>query len=214
MPYPNTYQDVYGNYYSNTITLAPFTSIILLKLEPILLPVELSHFESKCDSNGVKLNWKIASETTNNYYSIQKSDDGERWIELSKINSQSSESGETNYSYVDLSKSSDIFYYQLVQFDVNGEAKILSQIMVDCKYTENECLLFPNPTNNQFKIVVTPNVNINQIIIYDIYGNRIRKYENIMVENFEITMNNISPGSYIVEIATDKNKYLKKLIKR
>jgi len=53
-----------------------------------LLPIELLNFEVKKEKNAARLNWTTATESNNQYFSIEKSADGASWSNIAKVNSK------------------------------------------------------------------------------------------------------------------------------
>jgi hypothetical protein len=74
----------------------------------------------------------------------------------------------------------------------------------------NGTLLFPNPTQNNCSI--SSNKAIERIRVYDLSG---RKVEDVFVNGkvrFELNTSNFSSGIFHVEIQTEENTEVKKLI--
>ena len=60
-----------------------YTWILVDKTNP--LPIELLYFAVTCHEMGTNIEWASASETNNDYYTIQKSFNGENWETLTYI---------------------------------------------------------------------------------------------------------------------------------
>jgi len=107
----------------------------------IPLPVELEKFKADCDGNTATFEWRTASETNNNYFTIEKSLDGFNYYEVGKIYSQvkgsPSSSSSLDYSFVDNNPTNA--YYRLNQTDFSNTSKNLKLIHL------NKCI-----TNKQF----------------------------------------------------------------
>ena len=93
------------------------------------LPIELLYFNNTCDDKSVLLTWGTASETNNNYFTIEKSTDGVNFKELTRVYSKSG-NGNSNtqleYNYLD--NDSKGAYYRLKQTDIDGKNEILKMI--------------------------------------------------------------------------------------
>ena len=49
------------------------------------LPVELINFTANCSGDGIALNWSTASETKNDYFLLERSVDGNTWLDIKHI---------------------------------------------------------------------------------------------------------------------------------
>jgi hypothetical protein len=71
--------------------------------------------------------------------------------------------------------------------------------------------LYPNPSESGGIVHLNSNELINSISIYTIYGQLIRA-ESVNAYNYNISINNIPPGAYIISIKHDTFESNKKLI--
>lgn len=109
--------------------------------------------------------------------------------------------------------------------DPNGEVDIYSN-MQGCnsqEEVENACLLgtlqtsennpqfliYPNPTKSQITISNKNEITINEVIIYNQFGQKVFQ-QNIITNKIDISM--LCQGIYILEIVTDNNMIREKLI--
>ncbi len=70
--------------------------------------------------------------------------------------------------------------------------------------------IYPNPANNQFNILI-PNSENCELSIFDLHGRSI-KSQFLENSNTEIDCSHFSNGVYILEITTEKGKYISKLV--
>ncbi|WP_203257208.1 T9SS type A sorting domain-containing protein [Hyunsoonleella ulvae] len=77
---------------------------------------------------------------------------------------------------------------------------------------EESISVFQNPSKSNFRIVARNNVNITDVVLYDMLGSRVK---NISKIDNEYDMSNLSSGLYIVKILDDKGATIsKKLVKQ
>lgn len=98
----------------------------------------------------------------------------------------------------------------------------LQALMDDCEdiilstnTLENSNLqLFPNPANQQFKIVGLQNLNNTILSIYSLDGKKV--FQTTVTQNQYLDVSNLNQGTYIVEININEgeNIYHKKLLKK
>lgn len=94
----------------------------------------------------------------------------------------------------------------IVDFDFELNILFEVSLSVDIRGIElsNDIEIYPNPSDNFLFIIGNENVDI---IIFDILGNSVLKRQNI---NKEINIEDLSTGSYVIEIKTSDNHIIKK----
>lgn len=85
------------------------------------LPVELISFNASRTSEGNLLNWTTASEINNDYFSVERSLEGESFQEIKKVKGNGNSTSEINYSFTDQFSYNEVVYYRLKQFDFDGQ---------------------------------------------------------------------------------------------
>ena len=76
---------------------------------------------------------------------------------------------------------------------------------------ENEIILSPNPFIENFGI--KSNRKISQIIIYNIYGQKVEEFLGVNQTQFEVNLVNHPAGVYLVQIVEENKTIVKKIIK-
>ncbi len=126
------------------------------------LPISLLSFEAVCNGERVNLNWKTASETNNDFFTVYKSEDAVTWIELSSIPGAGNSNQMKDYTFADSDYHGNIAYYQLKQTDYDGSATWFNVSAVDC-FTGSFSLvqIYPNPFSTSATIMIN---DISQIM--------------------------------------------------
>ncbi len=83
----------------------------------ISLPIELLDFTARAENGQVSLNWSTASEQSNEFFTIEKSRDGENYEVLSHLSGAGDSNQKLEYSLQDNSPISGLF---LLSFESNG----------------------------------------------------------------------------------------------
>lgn len=127
--------DVSGsNYVNNAVVPATklFRAWVLVdKTSP--LPIELLNFSATCRNREVLLGWTTSSEINNDFFSIEKSNDGSFWYVVATIQGAGNSNLILNYSYYDSEISESTTYYRLKQTDFDGAFNYSQPIAVNCK---------------------------------------------------------------------------------
>ena len=96
------------------------------------LPIELLYFNGvKFENNNNKLSWSTSSESNNDYFNIERSEDGYNWNSIMTENGAGDSEIQIYYSFVDYNINRIINYYRLKQTDFDGKFKYSDIISVD-----------------------------------------------------------------------------------
>jgi hypothetical protein len=117
---------------------SPFT-IGLIPATP--LPVEMLNFSGDCAGNAVELKWSTASETNNDYFTIERSTDGTNFSAIGTIAGGGNSTAVLHYHFTDPDAMAGIGYYRIRQTDFNGQFSYGKIIAVDTKDCGNKNLV-------------------------------------------------------------------------
>jgi len=120
------------------------------------LPVALLNFSGQQKQTTVQLEWITASETNNDYFTIDRSADGLSYTRLFKIKGAGNSSRAKSYLSIDETPRTGDNYYRLSQTDCNGKSVTFIPIHVRLIGTKEEdatLKAYPLPLNDQLKIV-------------------------------------------------------------
>ena len=99
--------------------------------DPVSLPIELLYFNGVECETGNRLSWSTTSENNNDYFTIEKTNDGKDWISIVNLNGAGNSSNQLYYSFMDENIESIINYYRLLQTDFDGHFKYSEIISID-----------------------------------------------------------------------------------
>lgn len=123
-----------------------------ITISPIMLPIELLSFTGKNKGLVNVLDWTSASELNNDYFTIERSQDGEQFSELGRVAGMGTTINHT-YSLIDKNPFSGTSYYRLKQTDFNGKSEIFKTVSVSMNATPNTLSTIhvsPNPFTDGF----------------------------------------------------------------
>ena len=113
------------------------------------VPIELISFEvNEIGNKYVKINWKTATETNNDFFTIEKSKDARNWEIVGKINGSGTIFSEQNYEFDDKNPFDGLSYYRLKQTDFDGKFEYSSIQSIRLNNTISDVKIYPNPTND------------------------------------------------------------------
>jgi hypothetical protein len=178
---------------------------------PDPLPIDLISFSGDCLPNQIRLNWETASESNNDYFSIERSLDGTIWSEIGKINAAGNATSSRKYFFDDLIRYNEISYYRLKQHDFSGVSRTFNPISVQNCLTDNEALsIFPNPATNAIYINFKGNIEqITNSEIYDLFGRNM--YQSSIYQSV-IDISSFEEGIYFLKLMLLSGNITKKFM--
>ena len=129
------------------------------------LPIELIRFDAMCDANTVTITWTTASERDNDYFTIERSTDGEHYISLGQVDGAGTSLQMIEYSFVDQSPSSTSFY-RLRQTDTNGDQKVSDVRTTSCSGSGQTAIINSWDDGLDLNVLVNMAHDQNQVIRY------------------------------------------------
>ncbi|MCF8296823.1 MAG: lamin tail domain-containing protein [Saprospiraceae bacterium] len=187
------------------------------------LPVELLKFNAEYLNNQVEISWSTASETNNDYFTIEKSIDASNWKFIINVKGAGNSNSINEYSTIDDDKISGTIYYRLKQTDYDGKFKYYPPVAVNVLSHESEILIStvsPNPFRNDFSIKFDATSKEAVIVLlYNIRGQLVFSETITPTEGsneYQYTdSENLSNGYYLLTLK-QSGKYTKglKLLKR
>ncbi len=181
------------------------------------LPIELLSFTANYNSsNKVNLKWITASETNNDFFTIERSKDGVFFNELNVVDGAGNSTGTLNYSTIDNEPLQGLSYYRLKQTDFNGENSYSTIVSVEKNQNGFEIINTQfNQSQNQLAVYFICDNNCTvSIELFDLKGKKIySSTENTLGKNSEILIpiSNISEGIYLIKAFNAETVISKKI---
>ncbi|RZK62085.1 MAG: T9SS type A sorting domain-containing protein, partial [Hymenobacter sp.] len=139
-----------ATYYFNVVTTDLYggtnTALAQFTLAASPLPVTLVQFEAQAQGRDAQLTWRTANEQNNDYFRIERSFDGIRFVAIGRQAGQGTKAAATTYAYTDLNaaaQTTGLVYYRLQQVDLNG-ASTYSPVRA-VRFGAAELSVYPNP---------------------------------------------------------------------
>jgi GEVED domain/Secretion system C-terminal sorting domain/Pregnancy-associated plasma protein-A len=172
-----------------------------------VLAVELVSFKAKPVGKSAILTWETANEQSNSHFIIERSSDGNTFVELGRLKGNGTSSTAQNYSFTDEKPVTGINYYRLKDVDLSQTEHISRTVALS--FSEKETLnIFPNPTNQSNVTVAYNTESKGDVLIewIDILG-RIRKQIRQNVElgenRLNIDISGLEKGIYFARTKRD-----------
>jgi hypothetical protein len=182
------------------------------------LPVELTLFEAEKQAGGVQLSWSTATEISNDFFSLERSEDGRVFNEIGVISGAGNSTEPLDYTYFDKEPAIGFNYYRLRQVDYDGafEYSPIRSVWFDAEQTEVS--VYPNPVEgNLFTIsFLTNQATELRLELIDLSGKRlseqiweVEKGLNVM----PFPLDNLPSGIYWLRFNDGSKNHLEKVVK-
>lgn len=171
------------------------------------LPVTLVSFIINTKNSNALAEWETASEKNNDYFLLERSEDGENFEVIGRIMGSGTTSAPHKYQYEDNMPLSGTSYYRLKQVDYDGKTETFKTIPFEFNRTVSELRILecsPNPFTTSIRLTADiPAEGILNTELLTIGGTKVwdgiavvRAGRQIM--NFYPEVN--SPGIYLLRI--------------
>ena len=173
------------------------------------LPIELISFDANLiDNKHVKIEWTTVTETNNDYFIVERSQNGADWQGIEKIDGKGNSTKELYYTSFDYSPFVGKSYYRLKQIDFNGKNSYSSIRSINMGYSKEYIQIYPNPTSKL--ITITGNaIEPEQIKIYNTLGQNVTESTKTIDNNetkMIVDLSSLETGFYYVITKTTANK--------
>lgn len=205
-----------GNIITNAVvsSFSPFTFSSKSGNNP--LPIELLNFTAECNKNEVELRWVTASETNNDYFTIEKSSNANYFESIGIIVGAGNSSSIKKYSFSDADPFFETTYYRLKQTDFNGNYSYSNIVSSnECNTRETSIIQAYNDSGVLTLNIYSESNQTYEINIYEITGRKVWSLpHNLAKGNNEIKLNTvqINFGAYFITLQNEKKSIMRKII--
>jgi len=180
------------------------------------LPAELISFKGEALEQGSMLKWTTATEINNEFFTIETSNNGIDFKQLTILKGQGNTSSTSSYNYLDRTANNGLTYYRLNQTDFDGTTVVLAIISIERGETSlNISDVFPIPTSGFVNIgFMASEQSLVDVEIYDLVGNTIEMHAITSLGNNLLKLNvaDYPAGIYFVLIISNENKAIQKFV--
>lgn len=206
----------YGTAYAMSASFnAHFSSYGVGFVSAAILPVTWGNIRAVVVNEDVMLNWETLVETNNEYFELEKSNDGINFEIIGKVNSKGNGNSIIKYQYLHV-KPTDRgkIYYRIKQVDEDGTRSYSNTVYVILHLSNSKPSVYPVPasgtiTLNFGKEVFQPTIEIYSI---DMKLLEIRRKRGRVLTEY-ININHLGSGQYIVRVSYEGKTYPLRFVK-
>jgi len=176
-----------------------------------VLPVQLLTFNAHKIAQGIQLSWKTASELENDFFTVEKSQDGINWKTVEIVEGSGNTNAIMQYQALDLNPYDGTSFYRLKQTDMNGEFNISDIVSVSYKMNQENLAIYPNPFTSSAQLNLI-DVDITQIKVYNHNGEEVTNAVKLVMKDansFILNGEHLTNGAYMIKYGTKHIRLIK-----
>ena len=180
-----------------------------------ILPITLGHFSVNAESNSTKLVWQTITEENFDFFSIERSEDGENFYEIGTIPGHGNSNDPINYSFIDEHPLFGLSYYRLNAIDYDGTYEKFQILPIEFIPDDLKVSIYPNPgngNNTTLRLGLPVEAKLKTVSVYSLSG------EQILEKTLEVGNNGLDfqkgleKGLYFAKIQIDNYTTTRKLV--
>jgi hypothetical protein len=183
-----------------------------------ILPVELTSFTGKREVERVDLKWVVASETNNNFFTLERANENGEFHFIGTVKGAGTSSMTNTYNYVDDGAPRHLCYYRLSQTDYNGTTKTFPPIVINGLNDFAVERVFPNPANDELNVSLSQDGGSDvTIAVMDMVGHCVYKSNRHLESSsnlIQISLSELPKGMYMLMINGSYRTYQNKFVKQ
>ncbi len=175
-------------------------------VECTTLPIELLSFEGKAQDNGNYLQWFTASETNNDFYTLEHSVDGRTFTKIATTEGAGTSLTPQTYDFLDRFAPIGVSYYRLSQTDFDRTTRYLGTISLRRQQTPIQSFriqrIYPIPTSDILFIEFdNPSANDLELELVNTLGQTVRRQHiGGAINKLEFDCSGLEKGLYLLRI--------------
>ncbi|HKL03860.1 MAG TPA: T9SS type A sorting domain-containing protein, partial [Cryomorphaceae bacterium] len=166
-----------------------------------VLPIQLLSFDARSfDNSQVMLEWVTATETNNDFFTLERSRDGQFFQQIGTVDGAGNSTQELNYSFVDDDPYSGISYYRLKQTDFDGAFTFSNLRAVQIIADDNFDLENVYAAEDGLRLIYLSENQFLTVEIYDLAGKRVHQ-QRIENRGNSLIYPNLARGVYLIRLS-------------
>lgn len=206
-------QSATGGYYSYTGNFTGFSQFMLVSPNTTL-PVNLLSFEVFARKNSILLNWATSAEQNNKGFAVERSIDGQHFERIGWVSAAGAQSA-SSYQFADnFVQPNTVYYYRLAQTDLDNTVKLSAIRQARIGKTGLALVVSPIPAHQELNVFVSGATQNGTVQLLNIGGQSVRTWNQLSLGlgNQRLSLSGIPSGVYMLQVATENETLIKKVI--
>jgi len=200
-----------GTYIVRVIDANGCKDSIILEILGSPLPIELLSFTGHTLNENNVLEWNTAHESNNDYFTLERSENGSNFIAIGTIEGAGSCNIVKHYNYLDENPFTGINYYRLKQTDFDGTSSLSNIIALRNNENRDFGVLFNKADDHLIINCYNDGGQVYDVDLLDALG---RKISNSKLDGNTkiINSSDLARGYYFVRVTSEKEFYKTKVL--
>jgi len=167
-------------------------------IQSIVLPVTFANIAVRSQYNALQISFSTASETNNDYFTIERSADARSFDAIGEIKGAGNSSREISYTHTDEKPLKGINYYRIKQTDYDGKFS----------YSEIRSLRFAGvgtisltPRTTEGRLDIRTELEDYTLAVYNTAGQEVKRFPAMSL-NQSISIDELMSGIYFVRVSS------------
>lgn len=174
------------------------------------LPLTLQSFTATKANTKAVLKWITAQEIHTDKYIIEKSTDGISYIAIGMVKAAGNSTSDITYTFTDHTPVNGVNYYRLKMIDVDGKYTYSEIRTLTFESVGLSVSVYPNPVKDGI-VYINTSAPCNRIELRDISGRMIKTVNVQGIQN-SLSLDGLSPGTYIITVITAEGNKVQKVV--
>jgi FG-GAP repeat/Secretion system C-terminal sorting domain len=183
------------------------------------LPITLLDFTGQAQGTESLLKWSTAQEENSDYFSVERSRDGQNFTAIGQVSAASNSDQTTNYSFTDPSPVTGNNYYRLNMVNRDGTSAYSGVVVVNFNPSAQVVVVYPNPAHGSFQLLFR-NMPAGSygLTLLNAAGQTVmaKTMQASSPTSYSETVNlglNLAAGTYLVRIVdSQRNAYITRIV--
>ncbi len=136
------------------------------------LPIDITSFSATPRSHQVSLTWETATEINNDYFTLERSTNGQRFEAIGKVLGAGNSTTTQRYAFFDKTPMRGTNYYRLAQTDYDGQSETFDVVSVDFKGTGTTTIR-PTQVKDIMTLSLEPMETVGRVTIFNLVGQKV-----------------------------------------
>lgn len=171
----------------------------------VVTSVELVSFDGRALEAGNEVFWTTGSEDQSDFFTIERSFDGENFQAVGTVKAAGNSSIAKSYSFLDAEPKAGVNYYRLTETDLDGTTKVVSNVIsIESRISLNITNIFPVPASDLVNIEFDANTTSTRVELFDITGKLITAFNYSSVEGanlIPVQIGDYAVGTYFITVS-------------